>query len=187
MLKIEMLRSPHSFSANCYLISSDGEYAVVDPTAPYSEELVNGRVRYILLTHAHFDHILEIDSWVDGCGAEVIISEEGRDAPSDPMRNCFKLYNGSDRGYFGPVRGLADKESIPLPQKEFLVLFKLLSYQNKIFTRRQLMDEIWSFDSDSDERTVDVHIHRLRERFEQNPDFEIKTIRGLGYKAVKLV
>ena len=122
MLKIEMLRSPHSFSANCYLISSDGEYAVVDPTAPYSEELVNGRVRYILLTHAHFDHILEIESWVDGCGAEVIISEEGRDAPSDPMRNCFKLYNGSDRGYFGPVRGLADKESIPLGNENIEIL-----------------------------------------------------------------
>lgn len=72
-----------------------------------------------------------------------------------------------------------------LPQKEFLLLFQLLSYQNKIFTRRQLMDEIWDFDSESDERTVDVHIHRLRERFENNPDFEIVTIRGLGYKAVR--
>lgn len=73
-----------------------------------------------------------------------------------------------------------------LPQKEFMLLFKLLSYQNKIFTRRQLMDEIWGFDSDSDERTVDVHINRLRERFKENGDFEITTIRGLGYKAVQL-
>ncbi len=72
-----------------------------------------------------------------------------------------------------------------LPQKEFLVLFKLLSFQNKIFTRRQLMDEIWNLDSESDERTVDVHVHRLRDRFENNSDFEIVTIRGLGYKAVK--
>lgn len=73
-----------------------------------------------------------------------------------------------------------------LPQKEFMLLFKLLSYQNKIFTRRQLMDEIWGPDSDSDERTVDVHINRLRERFKNSKDFEIVTIRGLGYKAVKL-
>lgn len=73
-----------------------------------------------------------------------------------------------------------------LPQKEFMLLFKLLSYQNKIFTRRQLMDEIWGLDSDSDERTVDVHINRLRERFKENGDFEIITIRGLGYKAVEL-
>ena len=72
-----------------------------------------------------------------------------------------------------------------LPQKEFLLIFKLLSYAGKIFTRRQLMDEIWDMDSESDERTVDVHINRLRERFKENPDFEIITVRGLGYKAVK--
>ena len=71
-----------------------------------------------------------------------------------------------------------------LPQKEFLLLFKLLSYPNKIFTRRQLMDEIWDMDSESDERTVDVHISRLRDRFKTNEDFEIITVRGLGYKAV---
>ena len=71
-----------------------------------------------------------------------------------------------------------------LPQKEFLLLFKLLSYQNKIFTRRQLMDEIWDMDSSSDERTVDVHINRLRDKFRDSPDFQIITIRGLGYKAV---
>ena len=73
-----------------------------------------------------------------------------------------------------------------LPQKEFLLLFKLLSYPNKIFTRRQLMDEIWDMDSESDERTVDVHISRLRDRYRNNPDFEIITVRGLGYKAVHL-
>ena len=72
-----------------------------------------------------------------------------------------------------------------LPNKEFMLLYKLLSYQNKIFTRRQLMDEIWDMESDTDERTVDVHINRLRDRFKENRDFEIQTIRGLGYKAVK--
>lgn len=72
-----------------------------------------------------------------------------------------------------------------LPQKEFLLLYKLLSYKDKIFTRRQLMDEIWDMDSESDERTVDVHINRLRDKFGSNPDFEIVTVRGLGYKAVK--
>ena len=72
-----------------------------------------------------------------------------------------------------------------LPNKEFMLLYKLLSYQNKIFTRRQLMDEIWDMESDTDERTVDVHINRLRDRFKDNHDFEIQTIRGLGYKAVR--
>ena len=77
-------------------------------------------------------------------------------------------------------------ETIELPKKEFLLLYKLLSNHNKTFTRRQLMDEIWDMDSDSDEHTVVVHINRLRERFKLNPDFEIVTVRGLGYKAVRL-
>lgn len=71
-----------------------------------------------------------------------------------------------------------------LPQKEFLLLFKLLSYPGQIFTRRQLMDEIWNLDCDTDERTVDVHINRLRDRYRKSEDFEIVTVRGLGYKAV---
>jgi len=76
------------------------------------------------------------------------------------------------------------EESSVLPQKEFLLLFKLLSYPNKIFTRAQIMDEIWGMDSESDERTIYVHINRLRDRFKDSPDFEIVTVRGLGYKAV---
>lgn len=79
----------------------------------------------------------------------------------------------------------APNGTFELPKKEFMLLFKLLSYPNKIFTRRQLMDEVWDMDSDTDERTVDVHINRLRDRFRGNGDFEIVTVRGLGYKAVK--
>ena len=73
--------------------------------------------------------------------------------------------------------------SSTLPQKEFQLLFKLLSYPNIIFTRMQLMDEIWGFDSDTDIHTVNVHINRIRERIKDNKDFEIITVRGLGYKA----
>lgn len=72
-----------------------------------------------------------------------------------------------------------------LPQKEFLLLFKLLSYPDKIFTRIQLMDEIWGMDCDTGWETVTVHIARLRKRFEGWKEFEIQSIRGLGYKAVK--
>ncbi|MCD7944712.1 MAG: response regulator transcription factor [Clostridia bacterium] len=74
-----------------------------------------------------------------------------------------------------------------LPQKEFYLLYKLLSYPNKIFTRQQLMDEIWGMYTESDERTINTHINRLRDRFEGCEDFEIVTVRGLGYKAVKKV
>lgn len=76
------------------------------------------------------------------------------------------------------------QETEMLPQKEFYLLYKLLSYPNKIFTRLQLMDEIWGKNSASDVQTIDVHINRLRRRFQDNPDFEIVTIRGLGYKVV---
>ncbi len=74
-----------------------------------------------------------------------------------------------------------------LPQKEFLLLYKLLSYPGKIFTRIQLMDEIWGMESDSGWETVTVHIGRLRKRFEGWNEFEIVSVRGLGYKAVKNV
>lgn len=73
---------------------------------------------------------------------------------------------------------------VMLPQKEFYLLFKLASYPNKIFTRLQLMDEIWGRDSTSDVQTIDVHINRLRRRFADNSDFDIVTVRGLGYKVV---
>ncbi|MBO5402814.1 MAG: response regulator transcription factor [Clostridia bacterium] len=78
-------------------------------------------------------------------------------------------------------------EVIELPQKEFLLLYKLLSYPGKIFTRIQLMDEIWGTDSDTGWETVTVHIGRLRKRFEGWQEFEIESVRGLGYKAVKKV
>ncbi len=74
-----------------------------------------------------------------------------------------------------------------LPQKEFLLLYKLLSYPGKIFTRIQLMDEIWGAESDTGWETVTVHIGRLRKRFEGWEEFELQSIRGLGYKAVKKV
>ena len=77
-------------------------------------------------------------------------------------------------------------ESLVLPQKEFMLLYKMASFPGRIFTRHQLMDEIWGYDSESDTHTVDVHIGRLRERFRDNPDFKIVPMRGVGYKAVKL-
>ena len=78
-----------------------------------------------------------------------------------------------------------DGVSIALPQKEFLLLYKMASFPWKIFTRQQLMDEIWGYGSETDAHTVDVHIGRLRDRFRDNPDFRIVTMRGVGYKVVK--
>ena len=83
------------------------------------------------------------------------------------------------------VTDAATGERQPLPQKEFLLLYKLLSYPGKIFTRIQLMDEIWGADSDTGWETVTVHIGRLRKRFENWNAFSIESVRGLGYRAVK--
>ena len=112
MLDIKLLKSPHPFSANTYLIGLDGDYAIIDPTSPYSEELKN--VKYILLTHEHFDHILEINSWVENTNAVVIATEECAISLRDPMRNCYKLFNGTNNGYFGDVRIVEDGEELDL-------------------------------------------------------------------------
>ena len=76
-------------------------------------------------------------------------------------------------------------QSVVLPQKEFMLLYKMAAYPGKIFTRQQLMDDIWGYDSNTDLHTVDVHIGRLRDRFKDNPDFKIVTMRGVGYKVSK--
>lgn len=81
------------------------------------------------------------------------------------------------------VRVKSDEQT--LPQKEFYLLFKLLSKLNKIHTRQEIIDEIWGMNVEVDDKTVNTHINRLRNRFSKNSDFEIVTVRGLGYKAVK--
>ena len=77
------------------------------------------------------------------------------------------------------------KETMTLPQNEFMLLYIMVSFPGRIFTRQQLMDDIWGYSSETDTHTVDVHIGRLRERFRDNPDFKIVTMRGVGYKVVK--
>ena len=89
-----------------------------------------------------------------------------------------------DYDSFTVLRG---EEEMTLPQKEFQLLYKLLSYPGKIFTRIELMDEIWGAESETGWETVTVHVGRLRKRFENWPEFEIVSVRGLGYKAVKHV
>lgn len=76
-------------------------------------------------------------------------------------------------------------EEINLPLKEFMVLYKMVSYPGKIFTRQQLLNDVWGYECEMDTHTVDVHIERLRRKFRDNLDFEIVTIRGIGYKVVK--
>lgn len=80
---------------------------------------------------------------------------------------------------------ITDGNSYVLPQKEFMLLYKMVSFPGRTFTRQQIMDDIWGYDAETDTHTVDVHIGRLRERFRDNSDFQIVTIRGVGYKVIK--
>ena len=80
---------------------------------------------------------------------------------------------------------MTNGQSMVLPQKEFMLLYKMASYPGRIFTRQQLMDDIWGYESETNTHTVDVHIGRLRDRFKDNRDFRIVTMRGLGYKVEK--
>lgn len=96
-----------------------------------------------------------------------------------------KLSFGSFTLEYGTWTVTGPSGSQVLPQKEFLILYKLLSYPGQIFTRQQILDDIWGIEDDVDPHTLDVHISRLRERFRNNSDFKIITLRGLGYRAVK--
>lgn len=102
------------------------------------------------------------------------------------MINDRKLIVGKTILELDSLSVYTENENFILPQKEFMLLYKMASYPGKIFTRHQLMDEIWGYDNESDTHTVDVHIARLREKFKNNTDFKIVTMRGVGYKVIKI-
>ena len=146
---------------------------------------------YLVVQHMEPDHSANIANFLKVYPEAVVVSSAKAFAM---MKNFFGEDYAQRRIVVGEVvldydaftvsRG---EESQILPQKEFLLLYKLLSYPGKIFTRIQLMDEIWGQESDTGWETVTVHIGRLRKRFEGWEEFEILSVRGLGYKAVKKV
>ena len=99
------------------------------------------------------------------------------------IANEKKLVVGNTLLDYNALTVMVHEEIYEMPPKEFYLLFKLLSNPNKIFTRQELMDEIWGMDTEVDDRTIDSHIKKLRRKFEHSADFEIVTIRGLGYKS----
>ncbi len=99
------------------------------------------------------------------------------------IANEKKLTIGNTLLDYNALTVTTNEEVFEMPPKEFYLLFKLLSNPNKIFTRQELMDEIWGMDTEVDDRTIDSHIKKLRRKFEHCTDFEIVTIRGLGYKS----
>ena len=118
---LRLLKPVHGFSSNTYLISSGGEYAVVDPSTPYSPDLVFGKVKYILMTHAHFDHMLEIESWAK-TGATVIISHDEQKALGDSEINCYKTFMGIDCGYYGESMACSDGDELSLGDERIKII-----------------------------------------------------------------
>lgn len=98
------------------------------------------------------------------------------------IANEHKVVMGETTADYNSLTVSWKNEQYTLPKKEFQLLFKLMSYPNVIFTRNQLMDEFWGLETETDEHSLNVHINRLRDKFRNNPDFEIVTVRGLGYK-----
>ena len=102
------------------------------------------------------------------------------------MINERRLVIGNTSMECDSLTVITSERSFVLPQKEFMLLYKMASFPGRIFTRQQLMDDIWGYESETDSHTVDVHIARLRERFRDNMDFKIVTMRGVGYKVSKI-
>ena len=112
MLDIKILPHNHSFASNTYLLTSGDEAAVIDPAAPFDELLVTKKVKYIILTHAHFDHMLDIDEWVEKTGAEVLVGAADIDALADSERNCYMLLTRRDYGYYGKATALREGDTV---------------------------------------------------------------------------
>ena len=122
MLKIEILPHSHPFASNTYLLTSADECAVIDPSSPCDARALENPLKYILLTHSHFDHMLDIDEWVEKTGATVLVSEQDFSALSDSEKNCYLLLTGQNKGFFGKAEKLYDGQTLPLGDEEIKVI-----------------------------------------------------------------
>lgn len=113
MIEIKKLKQKLGYASNSYLVISGSEGIVIDPSCPYDGEAVaNVQIKYILLTHGHFDHFLEIDSWVENTGAKVIISESDKEALADSHKNCYSLFLFKDFGYYGDYETVSEGDEL---------------------------------------------------------------------------
>ena len=122
MINLRWPKSKIRYASNCYILSSMGECCIIDPTVPYSPELLDGELKYIILTHCHFDHILEINSWKNNTGASVLVSAEDGKALSDPDINCYRFFLGENKGYFGEYTEIFDGDEIALGDEKIKVM-----------------------------------------------------------------
>ncbi len=126
MLEIKMLKPIEVYGANCYLLSSGSEYAVIDPSADYIETLkqypeIKGKIKYVLITHAHFDHILSINDWANNAD-DVKIGDGDALSLADSVFNCYLGFLGIDDGYYGIYSTVKDGETLKLGDEEIIVV-----------------------------------------------------------------
>ena len=114
MIEIKVLPHDHVFASNTYLVSSGDESIVIDPSAPYDDSLMKNKVKYIILTHGHFDHMLDIDEWVEKTGAAVLVGEKDLCALADGELNCCNLFTSGNKGYFGKATSLSETDRLSL-------------------------------------------------------------------------
>ncbi len=123
MIEIRKLKQEVGYASNSYLVISGGEGVVIDPSCPYDGEAVaDTPIKYILLTHGHFDHFLEIDSWVENTGAKVIISEKDKDALADSHKNCYSLFLFKDFGYYGDYEAVSEGDELSFGEESISVM-----------------------------------------------------------------
>ena len=122
MLNVAILPHNHSFASNTYLVDDGNECVVIDPAAPFPASGLSKKLKYIILTHAHFDHMLDIDEWVNKSGAEVLVGAPDYRGLSDSELNCYMLLTGQDRGYSGEATKVYDGDVFQFGKTEIKVL-----------------------------------------------------------------
>lgn len=121
-MEIKKLYSPEPFASNSYLILSEGECAVIDPSCPFCEDdLAGNRLKYVLITHGHFDHFLNLDSWIESTGATVVVSKKDRKLMGDPYGNCYKTFMQADKRYCGAALEVGDGDKLMLGNSQINV------------------------------------------------------------------
>lgn len=127
MLNVILQNPTESFGSNMYILESAGQYAIIDPSTDYAAVArrfpqIKGAVRYIILTHAHFDHFLELDSWMCATDAELLVGRQDIPALSDPYKNAYSIFLNTDKGYFGAAKPVDANDKFVLGDEEFGIL-----------------------------------------------------------------
>lgn len=127
MLNVYQLSPKETFGSNMYILESENEYAVIDPSVDFSSAAarfpaLKHALKYVILTHAHFDHFLEIDSWVGNTDASVLVGQFDARALSDPYKNAYRIFFGQEKGYYGKFTEVCEGDIFPFGDESFTVL-----------------------------------------------------------------